>query len=60
MADILPTGYYAAYNARHALDDAQVEPSKFTTQGTVSQPQGKRGVCVIVGCGPVSISCEWY
>lgn len=53
MADILPTGYYAAYNARHALDDGQVEPNKFV-QGTISQPQGKRGVAVVIGCGPVS------
>lgn len=54
MADILPTGYMVAYNARHMLDDGQVQ-SDFK-KATVTQPKGKRGVAVVIGCGPVSSS----
>jgi threonine dehydrogenase-like Zn-dependent dehydrogenase len=54
MADILPTGYYTAYNARHALDDWQVDVKNFK-QGTAQQPEGKRGVAVVIGCGPVGL-----
>lgn len=54
MADILPTGYMVAYNARHMLDDWQVQ-NEFK-QGQALQPKGKRGVAVVIGCGPVSIS----
>ncbi|WWC71078.1 uncharacterized protein I206_105031 [Kwoniella pini CBS 10737] len=42
MADILPTGYSAASNARSLLDG----------------PEGKNrkdGVCVVIGCGPVGL-----
>lgn len=53
MADILPTGYYVAYQARHGIDDGQL-PSE-SLKGQVVQPQGKRGVCVVVGCGPVGL-----
>lgn len=56
LADILPTGYSAAYNARHMLDDHQVQPPQDFVQGRVVQPQGKKGVAVVVGCGPVSIT----
>jgi threonine dehydrogenase-like Zn-dependent dehydrogenase len=53
MADILPTGYYVAYNARHLIDDGQVDAPK-ANGGAVVQPVGKRGVAVVIGCGPVS------
>jgi threonine dehydrogenase-like Zn-dependent dehydrogenase len=41
MADVIPTGFQAARNARAFLDVDEPEPTK-------------EGVCVVVGCGPVS------
>jgi threonine dehydrogenase-like Zn-dependent dehydrogenase len=55
MADILPTGYSAAYNARHLLDDHQVPQAADFQVGAVKQPEGKRGVAVVIGCGPVGL-----
>lgn len=53
MTDILPTGYSAAMNARRLLDDPLVEPwtLKDAEQGKVA----KKGVAVVVGCGPVGL-----
>lgn len=45
MTDILPTGYSAAYNARKLLGEEW--GSKDVGQ------DGKKGVCVVMGCGPV-------
>ncbi|WVQ84960.1 hypothetical protein IAT38_007124 [Cryptococcus sp. DSM 104549] len=45
MADILPTGYSAAWNAWRLLD----------TGGERGGKGEKRGVCVVVGCGPVGL-----
>lgn len=53
MADIIPTGYYVAYQARHGMDDGQI--SSQSLNGEVVQPEGKKGVCVVVGCGPVGL-----
>ena len=50
MCDILPTGYSTAMNARRLADeDRDLDP----VQGGAS---GKRGVCVVIGCGPVCLS----
>ena len=46
MTDILPTGYSAAYNARKLLGD------DWAAAG--ADASGKKGVCVVMGCGPVS------
>nr|XP_019045276.1 alcohol dehydrogenase [Kwoniella bestiolae CBS 10118]OCF24206.1 alcohol dehydrogenase [Kwoniella bestiolae CBS 10118] len=43
MADILPTGYSAAANARNLLDAGLAGEGK------------KDGVCVVIGCGPVGL-----
>lgn len=52
LADILPTGYSTAYNARRLADEDR------TTWGpgeeSVSGEMKKGGVCVVIGCGPVS------
>ncbi|ODN74064.1 hypothetical protein L202_07533 [Cryptococcus amylolentus CBS 6039] len=45
MADILPTGYSAAYNAWKLLGWGEEKGGKAE----------KRGVCVVVGCGPVGL-----
>lgn len=50
MTDILPTGYSAAYNARKLLGE------DWTAAG--ADASGKKGVCVVLGCGPVSFSHE--
>lgn len=47
MTDILPTGYSAAYNARKLLGEEW--GSKDLGK------DGKKGVCVVMGCGPVSL-----
>lgn len=44
MTDILPTGYSAAYNARKLLGE------EWGGSGGVKE---KKGVCVVMGCGPV-------
>jgi len=46
MTDILPTGYSAAHNARKLLGE------EWGAAG--AQDSGKKGVCVVMGCGPVS------
>jgi threonine dehydrogenase-like Zn-dependent dehydrogenase len=47
MADILPTGYSVAWHARRLADEDR-EPLG------AAQEKDKGGVCVVVGCGPVS------
>ncbi|KAL7423837.1 hypothetical protein Q5752_001421 [Cryptotrichosporon argae] len=47
MTDILPTGYSAAMNARRLLDE---EVASHDAKSGV-----KRGVAVVVGCGPVGL-----
>lgn len=42
MTDILPTGYSVAKNAKRLVDEDR--------DGSA----GKKGVCVVIGCGPVS------
>ncbi len=48
MCDILPTGFSVAMNAWRLADEDRGLP------GTGSEGEGKRGFCVVVGCGPVS------
>lgn len=45
MADILPTGYSAAWNAWRLLDWGEERGGKGE----------RKGICVVVGCGPVSL-----
>lgn len=45
MTDILPTGYSAAYNARKLLGEEWGSKDL--------DKDGKKGVCVVMGCGPV-------
>ena len=45
MTDILPTGYSAAHNARKLLGD------ELGAAG--ADVSGKKGVCIVMGCGPV-------
>jgi len=45
MTDILPTGYSAAHNARKLLGE------EWSTTG--ADAGEKKGVCVVMGCGPV-------
>jgi len=51
MTDILPTGYQVAYNAKTLLSSDQ--PAR-TEDGDIYR---KSGICVIIGCGPVSRCC---
>lgn len=51
MTDILPTGYSTAMNARRLADEGRTPNGPQDTQGG---PLPKRGVCVVIGCGPVS------
>jgi threonine dehydrogenase-like Zn-dependent dehydrogenase len=46
MTDILPTGYSAAHNARKLLGE------EWGNAGV--DAGGRKGVCVVIGCGPVS------
>lgn len=46
MTDILPTGYSTAMNARRLADEDRAE----SENGRMP----KKGVCVVIGCGPVS------
>lgn len=46
MADILPTGYSVAHNARTMLDSG--------IAGVSTNTGGKNQICVVIGCGPVS------
>jgi threonine dehydrogenase-like Zn-dependent dehydrogenase len=48
MTDILPTGYSAAYNARKLLGE------EWGIAG--AEDSGKKGVCVVMGCGPVRLN----
>jgi threonine dehydrogenase-like Zn-dependent dehydrogenase len=48
MADILPTGYQVAYNAKTLLSSDQ--PARTEKDDILD----KSGVCVVIGCGPVS------
>ncbi|KIR70508.1 alcohol dehydrogenase [Cryptococcus deuterogattii CA1014] len=45
MADILPTGYSAAWNAWRLLDWGEERGGKGE----------RKGICVVVGCGPVGL-----
>jgi threonine dehydrogenase-like Zn-dependent dehydrogenase len=45
MTEILPTGYSAAHNARKLLGE------EWGAAG--ADEGGKKGVCVVMGCGPV-------
>jgi len=47
MTDILPTGYQVAYHAKTLLLSDQ--PAR-----TEADIHKKSGVCVVIGCGPVS------
>lgn len=47
MSDILPTGYSVAMNARRLADEER---------STGFEGLDKRGVCVVVGCGPVCLA----
>jgi threonine dehydrogenase-like Zn-dependent dehydrogenase len=51
MTDILPTGYSVAMNARRLADE---ERTPTGPQDALVGKLAKRGVCVVVGCGPVS------
>nr|XP_018262019.1 alcohol dehydrogenase [Kwoniella dejecticola CBS 10117]OBR84177.1 alcohol dehydrogenase [Kwoniella dejecticola CBS 10117] len=52
MADILPTGYSAAANARALLDGS----ASFSSEEEKDTSKKKRdGVCVVIGCGPVGL-----
>ena len=56
MSDILPTGYSVAVNARMLMEVPPV-PSLLKSSGLDSLAEGKmekKGVCVVIGCGPVS------
>lgn len=46
LADILPTGFSVAYNAKRLADE---ERELLSQQGG-----SKEGVVVVIGCGPVS------
>lgn len=50
MTDILPTGFSTAMNARRLADEDRTPHGPQT--GTAG-PLSKRGVCLVVGCGPV-------
>ncbi|ORY33415.1 putative alcohol dehydrogenase [Naematelia encephala] len=54
LADILPTGYSTAYNARRLADEEE-SPVSVGVEKTSSDPLVKKGVCVVVGCGPVGL-----
>lgn len=49
LTDILPTGYQVAYNAKTLLSSDVPE----TAANAIQQ---QSGVCVVIGCGPVSHS----
>jgi hypothetical protein len=53
MADILPTGYSVAWHARRLADEDRV-PLGADGRLSGAQEKDKGGVCVVVGCGPVS------
>ena len=56
MSDILPTGYSVAVNARMLMEVPPI-PSLLGSSGLSSLAEGKvekKGVCVVIGCGPVS------
>jgi threonine dehydrogenase-like Zn-dependent dehydrogenase len=53
MADILPTGYSVAWHARRLADEDR-EPLGADGGLSGAQEKHKGGVCVVVGCGPVS------
>lgn len=50
MTDILPTGYSTAWNARRLADEGRHWGMEDMLAGTVE----KKGICVVIGCGPVS------
>jgi threonine dehydrogenase-like Zn-dependent dehydrogenase len=50
MADILPTGYSVALNARRLADE---DRAPWGANGGVRGNPKKGGVCVVIGCGPV-------
>lgn len=52
MTDILPTGYSTAMNARRLLDGDQAQSAG--AGGAAQGKTEKKGVCVVIGCGPVS------
>jgi hypothetical protein len=70
MTDILPTGWSVAWNAWRLLG-IDLEGSEDGggkgryAEGVIEGEEGervKRGVCVVIGCGPVSsgspVSCD--
>ena len=57
LADILPTGYSVAMNARRLADEDRTPWGPGTQEGSIGKSE-KRGVAVVIGCGPVSGSKE--
>ena len=53
MTDILPTGYSTAMNARRLADEDRIP---FGTEAAGGGGTDKKGICVVVGCGPVRLN----
>ncbi|CAD6576948.1 MAG: hypothetical protein TREMPRED_001826 [Tremellales sp. Tagirdzhanova-0007] len=55
MCDILPTGYSVAMNAWRLADEDRERGGGGGGLAGEGKGEGKKGICVVVGCGPVGL-----